>query len=85
MTFLGILKRLGQLLGTNREAALEVLEAIRSEYPKELQYQRVTKFLLDQTTTPSVGFLNFPLYVKFLSRIAKKQRFCAFCAIWHRD
>ena len=59
MKFLGILKRLGQLLGTNREAALEVLEAIRSEYPKELQYQRVTKFLLDQTTTPSVGYPIF--------------------------
>ena len=41
-------------MGDNRELALEVLESIRTEYPKELQYQRVTKFLLDSTQTPSV-------------------------------
>jgi hypothetical protein len=49
----GILKRLGQLIGGNRDLALEVLESIRNEYPKELQYNRVTKFLLDSTQSPS--------------------------------
>ena len=55
----GILKRLSQLLGEDREAALEVLDSIRSEYPKDLQYARVTKFLLDQSTTPTVSLNVF--------------------------
>lgn len=51
----GILKRLSSLLGEDREAALEVLDSIRSEYPKDLQYARVTKFLLDASTSPTVS------------------------------
>lgn len=51
----GILKRLSSLLGEDREAALEVLDSIRSEYPKDLQYARVTKFLLDASTSPTTG------------------------------
>merc|ERR1712126_508088 len=49
---IGILKRLGQLLGAVREKALIVLESIRDEYPKDLIYSRVTKFLIDQTQNP---------------------------------
>lgn len=53
---LGVLKRLGSLLGQERNAALEVLDAIKREFPKELIYSRIRKFLVDPgVTQPTYG------------------------------
>ena len=74
----GILKRLSQLLGEDREAALEVLDSIRSEYPKDLQYARVTKFLLDQSTTPTVSLNVFWDIFYFIFQTGQKAAILRF-------
>lgn len=58
----GVLKRLGSLLGQERNAALEVLDAIKREFPKELIYSRIRKFLVDPgVTQPTVSYqCSFP-------------------------
>lgn len=55
-----------------------MLDSIRSEYPKDLQYARVTKFLLDQSTTPTVSLNVFWDIFYFIFQTGQKAAILRF-------